>query len=70
MATAGVPAGGRELVSCYCCGKSVDAVGLTRFHEHPAEGVCAGCAAFLYKRSVAAGRALKGPWWRRPAGSG
>jgi hypothetical protein len=66
MATAsGMPtAAGGELLTCYCCGKSVGASDVVRFHEHPAEGVCAGCAAFLYKRSVAAGRVQRWPWRR------
>jgi hypothetical protein len=70
MATAAGPAVSVEYLMCYCCGKRVDESSLVRFHEHPAEGVCAGCAEFLHKRSVAAGRMRSWPWWRRSAGSG
>jgi hypothetical protein len=56
---------GQEMVACYCCGKQVDPATLVRFHEHPNQGVCAGCATYLHRRAVAAEREARRPFWRR-----
>jgi hypothetical protein len=36
-----------DLVRCFCCDQLVLASDIIRFEQHPQEGVCAPCAAWL-----------------------
>jgi hypothetical protein len=60
-----VPVVSQERVACYCCGESVDDSNVVRFDQHPRDGVCIGCAAWLHKRSLAIGHEIRPPFWRR-----
>lgn len=44
------PASSRR--TCFCCGRLVKAEeDIIRFEQHPDEGVCLRCAAWLHERS-------------------
>jgi hypothetical protein len=42
--TSGTPP---RLVPCFCCGQMKMADDITRFEQHPDQGVCAPCATWL-----------------------
>jgi hypothetical protein len=55
-----------NLVVCFCCGQLFMDDDLTRFEQHPDQGVCARCAAWLHSGG---GRPVppksRGRVWRR-----
>jgi hypothetical protein len=60
-----MPADTREPVICYCCGCSIQAAEVVRFEEHPRDGVCISCAAWLHKQSLPIVHTIHRPFWRR-----
>jgi hypothetical protein len=45
--------GTAEWVACHCCGLSFPASRMVRFRNHPSDGLCVGCAEWLYACSRA-----------------
>jgi hypothetical protein len=60
-----MPADTQEPVTCYCCGCSIQAAEVVRFEEHPRDGVCIGCAAWLHQQSLPIVHTIRRPFWRR-----
>jgi len=64
-ASGGTSAVTDEQVAWYCCGSPMDASNLVRFDRNPQDGVCTGCAGWLYKRGQASVHEIRPPfWWR------
>ena len=56
-----------QWVTCYCCGLSFDAANMVAFDRRPEDGVCVGCAAWLYGLSRPIVRRMYPPLGQLPA---
>jgi len=66
MAVTGSTSGATaDQTACFCCGQLFRAGDITRFDQHPDQGVCARCAEWLHNRSQPGSRNLNRPVWRR-----
>jgi hypothetical protein len=54
-----------DQVACFCCGQLFNAGDITRFDQHPDQGVCARCAEWLHNRSHPGSRKARRPVWRQ-----
>jgi hypothetical protein len=60
-----VATGKHEQVACYCWRYILETSNIIRFDQHPRDGVCIGCAAWLHKRSLPILHKTYPPfWWR------
>jgi hypothetical protein len=65
MAIAGNTSGSAvDEVACFCCGQLFRASDITRFDQHPEQGVCARCAQWLHNRSQTGSRKTGRRVWR------
>jgi hypothetical protein len=63
MTTRDGPVAADAELACYCCGDSFASVDVVRFGRHPADGVCARCANWVYERSQSMGGDRRRPYW-------
>jgi hypothetical protein len=61
-----LPFGAAEWLPCYCCGRSFESANMVRFRDHPEDGLCVSCVAWLDNASRPIVRRLN-PVWKLPA---